>query len=163
MPTAAEVRAEFDSAASPLAGVYAALRASGDAQGIVDALNDTSGTGAGAINRSNVTRGELLEALAPVAGLRALYAAAANFDHPAFDLAKTATLILDDPSGALDYTRAGTRALVGALGPAGYGLLSAEQLAALAAVCTRTGSRAEVLWGEGAAVWFGLIAEALSL
>lgn len=160
MPTGAQIRAELADAGSPLASAYVPLSAAGDDAGLVALFNARTGAGSGTINRSAVTRGELLEALASVGALRPLYAAAADFNHPAFDLAKTATLILEDPSGQLDYTRAGSRALVGMLGPGGTGLLSAEQLAALVAVCTRAGSRAEVLWGEGATVSYGQMVQA---
>lgn len=144
MPTPQQIRAELD--ADPLELGYAVLVTARSWQALADLLNARTGGGAATVNRPSVSRGELLEALASAGALQPLYAA--DTSHPAFDLAKTAALILDDPAGELDYTRAGTRALVAALGPNGHALLSAPQLSALVAVCTRTGSRAEVLWGE---------------
>lgn len=158
--TVAEIRAELRNAESPLASAYQTLVSAGDDQGIADLLNAANGAGAGTINRAHVTRGELVEALVPVSGLKPLYAAAANTASPVFDFAKAATLILDNPGGELNYSKAGTRALVAALGPGAAGLLSADQLSALVAACTRIGSRAEVLWGEGESVRYSDVVEA---
>jgi hypothetical protein len=148
--TPTELRAEID--ADPKALGYAAPFADGDDAGLARLLNAPAGAGAEAINRAAVGRGELLEVLAGVGGLSGIYSAAGSATDPRFDVAKAASLILENPDSTVDYTRAGTRALVAALGPGGTAILDAGGLAALQSVCTRTGSRAEVLWGEGAAV-----------
>lgn len=147
MPTLAQIRAELD--ADPLALGYAALVSAQSWQALADLLN---APGAGDVNRAHVPRGELLESLAGSGGLGPLYAAAVDTQGAAYSVAKAATLILDDPDGSLDYTRAGTQTLVAALGPGALAVLTADQLAALQAVCVKSGSRAEVLWGEAVSV-----------
>ncbi len=136
---------------------YAALVAAGNDAALAALLN---APGAGSVNRREVPRGELLEALAGTGGLAAVYAAAVDPQGAAFSVAKAATLILDDPLGTVDYTRAGTRALVAALGPGALAVLTAQQLAALQGVCAKSGSRAEVLWGDGATVSAQQVGEA---
>ncbi len=158
--TPAELRAEIVN--DPESIGYAAPWAAGADTDLAALLN---APGAGPVNRREVPRGELLEALAGAGGLGPIYAAAADPLGAAFNVCKAATLVLDDPAGTVDYTRPGTRALVAALGPGTVeqpmlGVLTAPQLAALQAVCVKQGSRAEVLWGDGAAVTASDVAEA---
>ena len=153
--TPAQLKSELT--ADPTSRGYAALLVAGDDVGLAASLNPP---GAGSVNRREVPRGELLEALAGTGGLGPLYAAAVDPAGAAFGVSKAATLILDDPLGTVDYTRAGTRALVAALGPGALAVLTADQLAALQAVCVKSGSRAEVLWGDGARVTAQQVGEA---
>lgn len=157
MPTPQQIRAELQDAGSPLAAEYAPLVAARGTDPTADTklaavLNRSTGAGAGTKPRSAVGRGELLEVLAGAMKLGALYGAAADPTDPRFSVAKAAVLILDNPNSSVDYTRAGTRALVAAMGPGGIGVLTDAELAALQAVCSEPCSRAEALWGAGTRV-----------
>lgn len=152
MPTPSDVLAELSDAGSPLASAYAAPKAAGNAVALADLLDARTGAGSASVARPDVSRGDLVKATTGNGARKALEAAAADPSSAGYEVARAALPFLTDSDSLLDYTDAGTRALVDALGPGGYAVLTQAQHDAVVSACTRTGSRAEVLWGHGAAV-----------
>lgn len=128
---------------------YAAPAALGDCTSIAAKLNAKTGSGAASIARTSVGKGDLVQALLPVA-----------FLLPTLTAAKQAVwghvlAMLNGSDGAVRITQAVSGALAAAQAD---GLLTAAQAGA---ITHRTGSRAEVLWGDGAIVTDRDVAEAL--
>lgn len=134
----AALRAEITS--DPLSLGYAPLVENGDDEAVVELLNDPAGKGAGSVAMSYRTKGEFLLAIAPaVMGLSAL----------SDDLQRKWDRMLGLLT-ATDVVQVGHPGVAGLLDLAiADGVITSEQKVA---ILTRTGSRAEVLFGPGSTV-----------
>jgi hypothetical protein len=132
------LKAELDT--DPLALGYAALVTAGDDPAICEILNAATGEGVGAVAMTDRTKGEFLLAVAPaVLGLASLSdTLQRKWDRMLGLLTATDTVEVGHPgvSALLDV------AVID-------GVLTADQKAA---ILTRPGSRAEVLFGPGVTV-----------
>ncbi len=132
MPTPVEIAAEL--ANDPQNLGYAALVAVADDQAVAALLNRVSGQGSGSVFRKDI---------APYEIMRAIVAAdAANLT--ALQCAKLQLMMLGNN---LDATVTNTRTIF-------LGIFTgmAGTITALTTVVSRTGSRAEVLWGTGTVI-----------
>ncbi len=143
----ASLLAEIES--GPLAATLASFVAAGNDQAVAAALNDPAGPSAGPLTLASRPRNEVVALLAPLAFVLATKDAATQ---GAWDRALDIILRADP----IAVSGAAAQPLVD--GAVATGLLTTDQVAALQ---TRTGSRAELLWGAGVTVTVNDVSRAL--
>lgn len=131
----------------PLTLGYAPLIAAGDHSGLAAILNDVAGAGAASIDREFVDAATFQSQVDPTEYL-ALTVAQQNLWN---------AILTASTSTQVPLKNSTLRSQVLAVWAAGTTRTN------LAALQTRTGSRAEVLWGDGAVVTHTMIAEALGV
>ena len=134
----------------PLGLGYAPLVAAGNHAGLAGLLNALTGPGAATVTLLTVPKSAFASTLALAIGR--VYAPGFAGNIPYWQAVLTLWTSLD----SVVVADPGTQAVIAAAIPAGV-LLPAE----VAALTQRTGSRAEVLWGAGAAVSFEQVGNAL--
>lgn len=116
----------------PVSMGYATLLQKANDQAVADLLNSLTSPGAASVFRTDVRAQEFLNCITTA-------------DFSALNQLNTSKLQMVLGPGVLDATNANLRAAVQAL-------FTGATLTAMQAVCSRTGSRAEVLWGTGIVV-----------
>jgi hypothetical protein len=141
-PTVQQVKAEID--ADPLGLGYAAMETAQNWNGIVDALNLVRATQV--INRRHVFAVELIEAIeaAAINGLNV-----GNRDAIVFLMQAAGNGVDIDPFNTVTRTY--------------FNLFGGATKTRLDTLLTRPGSRAEFLWGDGAAVGDSIVEAACRL
>lgn len=140
-----ELNTELSS--DPLTLGYAALISSGNHAALADILNDKAGAGAASIDREFVDAATFQSQVDPTEYL-ALSVAQQNLWN---------AILTASSGGSIPIKNNTLRNQVLAVWAAGTTRTN------LAALQTRTGSRAEVLWGDGAVITHTMIAQALGV
>jgi len=116
----------------PVSMGYATLLQKANDQGVADLINSLTSAGAASVFRNDMRSQEFLNCITTT-------------DFAALTQLNTSKLTMVLGPGVLDATNANLRAAVQAL-------FSGATLTAMQAIVSRTGSRAEALWGTGTVI-----------